>query len=189
MKAMRKKSSGFFILTRFKPIAAATVFVAGFAGAYVGSAPTSAQGGTTLAQAQDLLEFFEPLAQTKVAQATPAPVTTITPVPTPSSAPPPPPPPPPPSTLPAAQGLIGSIGYANPTGNCVNEPGINRQSGNPITWTVTSQTPWIGATALWTYNHAGVVVGIWSNGDVEVRHQNYKGGQHRFPRSVFRGFR
>lgn len=88
----------------------------------------------------------------------------------------------------SAAGLTGSIGYATPGGNCVNEPGIKKQGGNPITWTARTQTPYIGATALWTYNHAGVVVGIWSNGDIEVRHQNFWGGQHRFPRSTFRGF-
>lgn len=88
-------------------------------------------------------------------------------------------------------GLIGSIGYATCGGNCVNEPGVNNpfDGTNPISWAVLSQTPTIGATALWTYNHTGVVVGIWSNGDIEVRHQNFCGGQHRFSRSDFRGFR
>lgn len=90
----------------------------------------------------------------------------------------------------SAAGLTGSIGYARPGGNCVNEPGINNpRNGNPINWPVTSSTPRIGATALWTYNHTGVVTGIWSNGDVEVRHQNYTGSQTRFPRGAFRGFR
>lgn len=88
-------------------------------------------------------------------------------------------------------GLSGSLGYAKCGGNCVNEPGLNKpkSGGNPITWQATTQTPSIGATALWTYNHTGVVTGIWSNGDIEVRHQNFCGGQHRFPRSAFRGFR
>lgn len=85
-------------------------------------------------------------------------------------------------------GLTGSIGYARCGGNCVNEPGVKRRNGNPITWLASTRTPYIGATALWTYNHTGVVVGIWANGDLEVRHQNYCGGQHRFPRSAFRGF-
>lgn len=85
---------------------------------------------------------------------------------------------------------MGSIGYARAGGNCVNEPGVNNPGfGNPISWPVTSGTPWIGATALWTYNHTGVVTGIWSNGDIEVRHQNVTGGVHRYPRSAFRGFR
>ncbi len=90
-----------------------------------------------------------------------------------------------------AAGLTGSIGYARAGGNCVNEPGVNNPGyGNPIDWPVTSGSPSIGATALWTFNHTGVVTGIWSNGDVEVRHQNWWGGnQHRFPRSAFRGFR
>lgn len=87
-------------------------------------------------------------------------------------------------------GLVGSIGYANPNGNCVNEPGVNNPGyGNPSSWPATSFSPWIGATALFTYNHVGVVVGIWGNGDLEIRHQNFRGGIHRFPRSQFRGFR
>lgn len=85
-------------------------------------------------------------------------------------------------------GLLGSIGYASPYGNCVNEPGVKRQKGNPITWVARTGTPYIGATFLFYSNHTGVVTGIWSNGDIEVRHQNYQGGQHRFSRSMFRGF-
>lgn len=87
--------------------------------------------------------------------------------------------------------LIGSIGYARAGGNCVNEPGVNspHNGTNPISWAVLSRTPTIGATALFRFNHTGVVVGIWSNGDLEIRHQNYSGGQHRFPASAFRGYR
>lgn len=88
----------------------------------------------------------------------------------------------------SATGLTGSIGYARPGGNCVNEPGVKRQSGNPITWSVATQTPYIGATALFTFNHVGYIVGLWDNGDIEIRHQNWNGSQHRFPRSSFRGF-
>jgi len=88
-------------------------------------------------------------------------------------------------------GLTGTRGYALPYGNCVDEPGVNSPNNgtNPISWAVLSYTPTIGATALWTYNHTGVVVGIWDNGDIEVRHQNYSYPQTRFPRSAFRGFR
>lgn len=86
--------------------------------------------------------------------------------------------------------LVGSIGYARSGGNCVNEPGVNNpRTGNPSSWAATSRTPRIGATVLFTWNHTGVVTGIWSNGDVEVRHQNYWGGQHRFPQSMIRGYR
>ena len=89
-----------------------------------------------------------------------------------------------------ADGLTGSFGYARAGGNCVREAGINNPGwGNPINWPVTSYQPWIGATALFGFNHTAVVTGIWSNGDIEVRHQNYWGGQHRFPRGSFRGFR
>lgn len=87
--------------------------------------------------------------------------------------------------------LMGSSGYASPFGNCVLEvPASIRPMGNPITWAVTSQTPRIGSVALFNFNHVGIVTGIWSNGDLEIRHQNWHGGnQHRFPRSAFRGFR
>lgn len=89
-----------------------------------------------------------------------------------------------------SSGLVGSIGYAQWGGNCVNEPGVNNPGwGNPIDWPATSMTPWIGATVLFTYNHTGVVTGIWPNGDLEIRHENFKGTTHRFPRSAFRGFR
>ena len=87
-------------------------------------------------------------------------------------------------------GLTGSYGHATPYGNCVQEPGVNNPgSGNPISWAVTSSSPWIGATALFTYNHTGVITGIWSNGDLESAHKNVTGGQTRFPISQFRGFR
>lgn len=86
--------------------------------------------------------------------------------------------------------LMGNYGYALPYGNCVDEPGVNNPGyGNPSSWPATSYSPWIGASALFTYNHVGVVTGIWSNGDVEVRHRNFQGGQTRFPRSAFRGYR
>lgn len=86
--------------------------------------------------------------------------------------------------------LRGSVGYARAGGNCVDEPGVNNPHfGNPINWPVLSGSPSIGATALWTYNHTGVVTGIWSDGWIEVRHQNFWGGQHTFPPGAFRGFR
>lgn len=91
----------------------------------------------------------------------------------------------------SSSGLIGSIGYARAGGNCVSEPGVNspRNGTNPISWAVLSRTPTIGATVLFHYNHTGVVTGIWSNGDIEIRHQNYGYNQHRFPPSTFRGYR
>jgi len=87
--------------------------------------------------------------------------------------------------------LIGSYGYSNAFGNCVNEPGVNNphDGTNPISWAVTSQVPWIGASVLFYFNHVAVVTGIWSNGDIEVRHQNSGGAPHRYPRSEIRGFR
>jgi hypothetical protein len=86
--------------------------------------------------------------------------------------------------------LTGSIGFAIPGGNCVLQIPVGlRPFGDPITWVVTTQTPYIGAVALFNYNHTGMVVGIWSNGDLEIAHQNFTGGLHRFSRSEFRGFR
>lgn len=86
--------------------------------------------------------------------------------------------------------LTGSIGYAKPYGNCVQEPGVNNPGyGNPISWPVLYGTPRIGATVLFYFNHTAVVTGIWSNGDIEVRHQNVTGGIHRYPASAVRGYR
>jgi hypothetical protein len=121
--------------------------------------------------------------------------------------PPPPPPPPEPEPTPEQYGggsavaapiatgtagdyLTGSYGYALAGGNCVNEAGVNNPgAGNPISWPITSSEPWIGSSALFWFNHVAVVTGIWSNGDIEVRHQNCSGCPTRYPRSAFRGFR
>lgn len=86
--------------------------------------------------------------------------------------------------------LMGSLGYALPGGNCVNQvPLAQRAAGNPISWAVLSYTPYIGAAALFQYNHVGIVSGIWSNGELEIRHENCPGCPTRYPRSTFRGFR
>lgn len=89
--------------------------------------------------------------------------------------------------------LVGSRGYARAGGNCVNEPGVNSPNNgtNPISWAVLNGRASIGATALWRgVNHTGVVTGIWSNGDIEIRHQNWNGpAVTRFPASAFRGYR
>ncbi len=87
--------------------------------------------------------------------------------------------------------LSGSYGYALAGGNCVNEvPANERPDGNPITWSVTTMTPYIGAIALFPYNHVAIVTGIWSNGDIEVRQQNWSGiPQTRFHLNELRGFR
>lgn len=87
--------------------------------------------------------------------------------------------------------LTGSYGYAHAGGNCVNEvpPGL-LLSGNPISWPVSTNTPYIGGIALFPYNHVARVVGLWSNGDVEVAQQNWSGTpQTRFSRGELRGFR
>lgn len=85
--------------------------------------------------------------------------------------------------------LTGSYGYVIYYGNCVNQaPYHLRASGNPISWPPTSG-PYIGGIALFHYNHVARITGFWSNGDIEVAHENYKGNQTRFPRSAFRGYR
>lgn len=87
-------------------------------------------------------------------------------------------------------GLVGSLGYSDPDGNCVDEPGVNNPGyGNPISWAVLYYTPHIGSTVLFTFNHTAVVVGIWSNGDVEVDQENAPGMTHRIPPSMVRGYR
>lgn len=87
------------------------------------------------------------------------------------------------------RGFIGSMGYTIPYGNCVWEvPAHRRPMGNPITWVPRTQTPYIGAIVLFHYNHTGIITGLYSNGDIEIRHQNGGGLPHRFPRSEFRGF-
>lgn len=122
------------------------------------------------------------------------------PVPTPPPAPPAPQPTPVPAPAPKpvykpvqtvqnSGGLTGSIGYALPGGNCVNEPGVNKAPGNPISWPVLYTVAHIGSTVLFPYNHTGVVSGIWSNGDLEIRHQNCPGCATRYAASYFRGFR
>ncbi len=191
MNAKRKKPSGFFILKQGH-------LMAGIAGLSIGLILAQVQPGATQASPNvesargnvrvDLTGLGKP------DPAVPAKLSLLaTPTPSPSAAPAAPEAPVAASTPPAPPAvpeLVGSIGYAQSWGNCVNEPGVNNPGyGNPISWPVLSETPTIGATALFTWNHTGVVTGIWANGDVEVRHQNYWGGQHRFPRSMFRGFR
>ena len=87
--------------------------------------------------------------------------------------------------------IAGTLGYARSGGNCVAEPGINNPGwGNPSSWPILYAEPAIGRTAIFTYNHVSYIVGLWSNGDIEVRHQNWQGApQTRFPRSSFRGYR
>jgi LysM repeat protein len=113
----------------------------------------------------------------------PAPVVYTAPTPAAPRAPPAP-------SYTASSGLVGQIGWANPCCNCVNTAKAygKNQNGNPSSWIATTQTPFIGAAALFHYNHVGIVVGIWPNGDLEIAHENFQGGIHRFSRSNFRGF-
>lgn len=86
--------------------------------------------------------------------------------------------------------LFGSAGYASPYGNCVLEPGVNNPGyGNPIDWPALYSAPHIGSTVLFFFNHTAVVTGIWSNGDIEVRHQNAAGAPTRYSAGVIRGYR
>ncbi|HEY8109012.1 MAG TPA: CHAP domain-containing protein [Patescibacteria group bacterium] len=177
---MRKKSSGFLFLSKFWLTVGVIVLAVLSLGA--SQPPSRVAGG----------ELPEEVA--KVAQGRPY---ALTATPEPLKAKPKPKPAakqqiasmPVPKPVPRPE-LVGTVGYAVAGGNCVNEPGVNNPGyGNPSDWPVTSQEPTVGATAVFTWNHVGVVTGIWANGDVEVRHQNFWGGQHRFPRSTFRGFR
>ena len=197
MKAKQKKPQGFFIFNK-------SHFAAGLAGLIIGVAGALLHPAITQASASVLQPSPSPKARAHAHQvdlsklgkphpAVPAkvsPLITPAPTPTPAATPAPATPEAAPAAPPAVPELVGSIGYSRPGGNCVNEPGVNNPGyGNPIGWPVLSSEPTVGATALFTWNHTGVVTGIWANGDVEVRHQNYWGGQHRFPRSMFRGFR
>lgn len=96
-----------------------------------------------------------------------------------------------PMQAPVASDLVaGVLGYSLPYGNCINEPGVNNPGyGNPIDWPSTSYEPWIGATALFTWNHTAIVTGFHANGDIEVRQQNSPGAPHRYPTYLIRGYR
>lgn len=199
MNGKKKKPQGFFSLHKHK-----SHFAVGLAGLIIGVAGAQLHPAITQASAAVLQPSPSPQADSRQVDlsnlgkphpAVPAKVSPLM-MPAPTATPvaateaPKAPEPAPAPAPPAVPGLVGSIGYALSWGNCVNEPGVNNPGyGNPIGWPVLSSEPTIGATALFTWNHTGVVTGLWSNGDVEVRHQNYWGGQHRFPRSMFRGFR
>lgn len=91
---------------------------------------------------------------------------------------------------PSTPELIGSYGWVAAGGNCVNTAknyGKN-QPGNPINWVPTTQTPFIGAAALFYFNHVAIVTGIHSDGSIEVTHENCPGCPTRYPRSQIRGF-
>lgn len=88
----------------------------------------------------------------------------------------------------SAGGLTGSIGFALSGGNCVNQA-KNPAPGNPISWPVLFSEPKIGATVLFVWNHTGHVTGIWSNGDIEVGHENCPGCPTRYGPGLIRGYR
>jgi hypothetical protein len=196
MKAKQKKPQGFFNFNKSHFAAGIAGLIIGIAGAQLHPAITQASASvlqpspSPKAHATVMLKGAHPAVPAKV-----SPLQAAEPTPSPAPAPakaaePAPAAAPAAPAVPTTPGLTGSIGYALAYGNCVNEPGVNNPHyGNPISWPVLSSEPTIGATALFTWNHTGVVTGLWSNGDVEVRHQNYWGGTHRFPRSMFRGFR
>jgi len=86
--------------------------------------------------------------------------------------------------------LIGSYGSVRSGGNCVNTARAHGkiQPGNPITWSVSTRTPFIGAAALFNYNHVAIISGIWDNGDIEVIHENFSGSRTRFSQAEMRGY-
>jgi len=87
-------------------------------------------------------------------------------------------------------GLIGSYGSVRSGGNCVNTARAHGkiQPGNPSTWSVSTRTPFIGAAALFNYNHVAIISGIWDNGDIEVIHENFSGSRTRFSQAEMRGY-
>ncbi|MEX1112897.1 MAG: CHAP domain-containing protein [Patescibacteria group bacterium] len=184
---MRKKSSGFFILSQVRLLTLAGVLLLGTLAAQFDPGRSQGAQGERLAQGSEEA-LIELVREQRLLTPTPEPMSSPA-APKPAAAKKPVPKPAPQRPAPVPE-LIGTTGYAVAGGNCVNEPGVNNPGyGNPAGWPVTSQEPWIGATAVFTWNHVGVVTGIWRNGDIEVRHQNYYGGQTRFPRGMIRGFR
>lgn len=91
---------------------------------------------------------------------------------------------------PVSSGLIGQIGYSLAGGNCVDMAIAygKDQPGNPISWYATTGRPFIGAAALFYFNHVAIVVGIWGNGDIEVAQENSPGAPHRYSQSEIRGY-
>ncbi len=179
---MRKNSSGFFILSRIRFLAALAVLVLGVLAAQFHPGHSLGAQSAPLAHGSqaDVLKLIQ-AERSLVATPEPSPPPAAPESRAAKKAP---------QKAPIRPELVGTAGYAVAGGNCVAEPGINNPGyGNPSDWPVTSQVPRVGATAVFTWNHVGVVTGIWRNGDIEVRHQNYWGGQHRFPRSMIRGFR
>lgn len=94
-------------------------------------------------------------------------------------------------SAPVVAGLLaGSYGYSLAGGNCVDMAkryGKN-QPGNPVSWVPTTRTPFIGAAALFYYNHVAIVSGIHYDGSIEVIHENCPNCPTRYPASTFRGF-
>lgn len=94
------------------------------------------------------------------------------------------------TNTPASDLVAGVVGYSLSGGNCVDLAKAygKNQPGNPDTWVPTTQTPAIGEAALFYYQHVGIIVGYWDNGDLEIAQSNSPGMPHRLPRSTFRGF-
>lgn len=86
--------------------------------------------------------------------------------------------------------IAGSMGYISGMGNCVDfarQFGKN-QPGNPISWRVSTMTPFVGAAVLFPFNHVGIVTGIHSDGSIEVAHANCPGCSTHYSMSQVRGF-
>lgn len=86
--------------------------------------------------------------------------------------------------------LIGSYGYLVNGPNCVNTAKAHgkNQPNNPSSWVATTQTPYVGAGALFYFNHVAIVAGIHSDGSIEVIHENCPSCPTRYSRGTFRGF-
>lgn len=90
----------------------------------------------------------------------------------------------------SGQLVAGVMGWSSPYGNCVDEARAygKVQSGNPITWVPTGDTPFLGAAVLFYFNHTAVVSGIYADGSIEVYQQNSPGAPHHYSQSQIRGY-
>lgn len=86
--------------------------------------------------------------------------------------------------------IAGRMGYISSMNNCVDfARSMGKvQSGNPISWSITTRTPFVGAAVLYPFNHVGIVVGIHADGSIEVAHANCPGCATNYSLSQVRGF-
>lgn len=86
--------------------------------------------------------------------------------------------------------IAGRAGFIAPGNNCVDWVKQFRSvpMGNPIGWQPTTMKPFIGAIAVFYFNHTARVEGIYSDGSVAVSHANAPGAPVRYTMRQIRGF-